>query len=299
MSWTLHRWTWLLEGPLFVGFAPSGTLNRCRIYVPARALWGALTAEAARQQAVDGASPAYDGIGQTLKKDARFTYLYPAEHDGKRWVVWLPSYEQKSGLCWRREDGRGNPWPDRDFRRRLLTTRPGTAIDPGSDSAADGSLRETECMNDRWREATDGENDRVALVGYVFTRTDEAKNLITKVERLFLGGDTRYGLGRVRRDSRELANAREVFGSSTNLAVEPPQVECDRALAHATATEGASMTGALELVGGWEWDRERHRSSFRTSDEGSRLWQPGSQSDGSGSWTIEPEGIWRATEAGA
>ena len=53
MSWSLQRWTWLLESPLFVGTTPAGSLNRCRLYVPARALWGAMTAELSRRQAAD------------------------------------------------------------------------------------------------------------------------------------------------------------------------------------------------------------------------------------------------------
>jgi len=51
MSWTLYRWVWRLEAPLFLGMPPSGSLNRCRLYVPACNLWGALTAELAQRRA--------------------------------------------------------------------------------------------------------------------------------------------------------------------------------------------------------------------------------------------------------
>ncbi|GIW70798.1 MAG: hypothetical protein KatS3mg102_0340 [Planctomycetota bacterium] len=54
MSWSLFRWTWQLESPLYVGMPPAGSLNRCRLYVPARALWGAVTAEIARAAAGGG-----------------------------------------------------------------------------------------------------------------------------------------------------------------------------------------------------------------------------------------------------
>jgi hypothetical protein len=110
MSWTLHRWTWVLNGPLFVGFAPSGSLNRCRIYVPARTVWGAVTAEAARQAAQG--EPHYKGVGDQLRNDARFTYLYPAERVRDLWLGWLPRYAPGIGLCWQREDNRGEPLAD-------------------------------------------------------------------------------------------------------------------------------------------------------------------------------------------
>jgi hypothetical protein len=77
VNWRLFRWVWQLEAPLHVGMPPSGSLNRCRLYVPARALWGALTAEVARRAGND--FPSYAGGWAGHPGDARLTYLYPAE----------------------------------------------------------------------------------------------------------------------------------------------------------------------------------------------------------------------------
>lgn len=283
MSWTLHRWTWLLEGPLYVGAPPAGSLNRCRLYVPARALWGALTAEAARALAGKDGAADYPGVGDTLREHARFTYLYPAERRREHWITWLPSFEDGAGLCWQREDGRGEPVPDRQFRRRLLTTRPGTAIDPASDSAAERSLRETECVSDRWRDGQ--EDDRVACVGYVFTRTEQAKRALEVVETLFLGGDTRYGLGRMRRLA--LDEARDVFGARVTLGGDHPQLSTRRVLAHTEAGGETTMRGAKERLVGWD---NRARAAFAG---GAALWQPGSSADNDTSWCIESSGSWR------
>jgi hypothetical protein len=85
VSWSLHRWTWRVASPLFVGAAPSGALNRCRLYVPARPLWGALTAELARDEADH--DPAYREIGNELRKHVRFSYLFPAERVGSDWLA--------------------------------------------------------------------------------------------------------------------------------------------------------------------------------------------------------------------
>lgn len=283
MSWTLHRWTWLLEGPLYVGAPPAGSLNRCRLYVPARALWGALTAEAARALAGEDAAADYQAVGDTLRDHARLTYLYPAERSGERWVAWLPRFEDGAGLCWQREDGRGEPVPDRPFRRRLLTTRPGTAIDPASDSAAERSLRETECVSDRWRDGQ--EDDRVACVGYVFTRTEQAKKrALEVVETLFLGGDTRYGLGRMRRLA--LDEARDVFGARVTLGGRDPQLSTGRVLAHTEAGGETTMRGAKERLVGWD---NRARAVFAG---GAPLWQPGSRAGDSLHWRIEASGSW-------
>lgn len=291
MGWTLRRWTWVLEGPLFVGFAPSGSLNRCRIYVPARTVWGAVTAEATRH-ATESKPDDYKRVGDELKSDARFSYLYPAERLGERWLAWLPSYSAGHGLCWRREDDRSGPVSDRVFRRRLLTTRPGTAIDPSSDSAADGSLRETECVNDRWRESQEGEEHRLAYVGYVFTRSKAAEKYAASVDRLFLGGDTRYGLGRVRREAFEPGES--MFGANVTLDSDSPVVTTACVLAHALPApapdEPTKMHGALERLVGWE----RHE---RTQLGGAPAWQPGSwwaaPTPPSPDWTVEESGLWR------
>ncbi len=280
MGWTLHRWTWVLEGPLFVGFTPSGSLNRCRIYVPARAVWGAVTAEAARHTA-EG-MPDYKGVGDRLKSDARFSYLYPAERFSNRWVAWLPRYERDHGLCWRREDDRDDPQPDRRFRRRLLTTRPGTAIDPSSDSAADGSLRETECVSDRWRQSRNGDDNRVAYVGYVFAQTDAAKDYTGEANRLFLGGDTRYGLGWVQRVALE--ESQQVFGLPTERAAKNPRVQAKRVLAHAEADQ---MQGNLERTVGWSY-----RDHGGIGSPGQPLWVPGSHGSRSAAWDVRDTGFW-------
>lgn len=53
MTWSLFRWVWRLEAPLHVGIPPAGSLDRCRLYLPARNLWAALTAALARQEMGD------------------------------------------------------------------------------------------------------------------------------------------------------------------------------------------------------------------------------------------------------
>src|SRR5690606_21320910 len=99
-----------------------------------------------------GQEPHYQHVGEALQKSYRFTYLYPAEQTNDTWHVWLPTYRDGHGLSWARDDHADVVVSDRQFRRRLLSTRPGTSIDAITDSAEDGSLRETECIEARWRD---------------------------------------------------------------------------------------------------------------------------------------------------
>ncbi len=285
MSWTLHRWTWRLDSPLFVGTLPAGSLNRCRLYVPSRALWGALTAELARRR--ESSFPSYENEGTVLRENARFTYLFPAECDGNHWRAWLPQYELGRGLIWRREDrdDREHDLTDRQMRLRLMDARPGTAIDPDSDSAEEGSLREMECVLPMWR----NNGAPVALVGYVFLKQDLPE--LRDLTDLFLGGDTRYGLGRMRRVG-DWTSASDVFGAQVDLNQGAPLVRSNRLLAHTYQdADHAEIIGSQELLAGW--DRTRHDSFHPIAEV--PLWTPGSRvRDGSvANWAIGENGIWK------
>lgn len=287
MTWSLFRWTWSLEAPLFVGTAPAGSLNRCRLYVPARAVWGAVTAELAPRRATG--FPDYQGVGNLLQESARFTYLYPAERDGQAWCAWLPRYERRAGLVWRREDRSDDQRDrsDRAMRRRLLGTRPATAIDPSSDTAAEGSLRETECVNTHWRDGDGAAGSPVALVAYVFSQN--AAPELGAVDVIAIGGDTRYGLGRLRRI--EWTEASAVFGNAARLDGAEPSVESDRLLAHAdvAAAQAGGLRGQREALGGWDYGK---RGVQRIAGA---LWMPGSLLDYPRPWIVEAGGLWRTS----
>ena len=289
MTWSLFRWVWRLEAPLFVGMHPAGALNRCRLYVPARALWGAVTAEIARLKSGEG-FPKYEGVGDEVKRNCRFTYLFPAEKRDGRFLAWLPKFEKEKGLRWHLQ-GCGESRSDRDFRRRLLDTRPGTAIMPESDSALEGSLRHTECLGPWWRDSnSQGETAApVLLLGYVFWQDSNFHRQLQDIETLFIGGDTRYGLGKIRRIDT-LSDDTAVFGKPVRPDREHPEIGSDIVLGHAPEGGGdEGMQGAKELLGGWD-----QRSPWKG---GKLAWAPGSCDTSHTDekpvyWSIDREGYW-------
>jgi hypothetical protein len=195
MKWTALRWVWRLEAPLFVGMPPAGALNRCRLYVPARAMHGAVTSELARLNGEQKSKfPDYGKFGKEVGENCRFTYLFPAEKQGDKFLPWMPKFEKRRGVQWSCHGGEGS-LSDRDFRRRLMISRPGTAIAPESDSASEGTLRETECINPWWRDSNcHEESSAVLLLGYVFLRNNGFRRQLDNIDTFFVGGDTRYGL---------------------------------------------------------------------------------------------------------
>lgn len=288
MRWELFRWVWQLDTPLYVGMSPVGSLNRCRLYLPARTLWGAVTAELARIEGEADSLPNYEETGEELRRRVRFTYLYPAERIMEEWRPWLPEYTNGKGLLWLPELTSGavtDPQSDREFRRSVLSTRAGTAISPRRDAAEEGSLRETECIQTRWKRLGGPVASPVAMLGFFLTQHEEIKRRLEKVQTVFAGGDARYGLGRMRRIGFE--EAESVFGLSVLRDGQEPQVRTSRILAHARARE---MRGGLECLAGRDY-----ANPGKVHEIGTTLWTPGSttQEGDVAAWSLCTDGTWQ------
>jgi hypothetical protein len=190
---------------------------------------------------------------------------------------------------WVREDKFGAPEsriPDRSFRRRLLDARQNTAIDPDSDTAADGSLRETECILPQWRPKHGNSGTPLAMTGYVFVRNSDLTDRLEHVRHLFLGGDTRYGLGLVERDAT-LIQVERFFGDGVELGFENPRVISSVLRAHAPRFESDSLPrGTKERVVGW-----LHKK-LDVSGSKNTLWVPGSILGQKATWEVRESGIW-------
>lgn len=287
MSWSLYRWVWRLEAPLYVGMPPAGVLSRCRLYVPARNVWAVFTAELAQRRM--GSNPTdlgeYEQVGEKLREACRFSYLYPAEWGDGKSMAWLPRFEQSKGLYWTQE-GKPESISDAAMRRRLLDARPGTAIEPSAGSAAEGSLHETELITPWWRNSSESELHPLAMAGYLFCRDNKISDDLHAINEIYLGGDTRYGLGKMVRARIEATT--QLFDNNTRLDGDEPQVYTAIVLAHAEAGKPrGSIMGALERLGGWDIGMLKPMGD-------TPLWVPGSHSMNSGDlwWRIREDGIW-------
>jgi hypothetical protein len=270
------------------------------------------------------AFPSYQSIGEELQENARFTYLYPAQQIGDEWRAWLPCYQEGKGLVWRREDQMdAEPVPDHKMRTRLLSTQAGTAIDPTSDTAAEGTLRETECVTTHWRDVDQDPPPRVAMVGYVFLRDGSSlKDDLEAVRCITIGGDTRYGLGRLCRipltrkrgmvrDAEHalgglgripLTSSGRVFDLGVELKDDDPIVYSSTVYAHAVIPPNKTSSDDAEekgLIGNREmlvgWDSAKGGGLFVHRDP---LWVPGSTVAGGetkcAKWKVRRDGLWEA-----
>lgn len=303
MRWTLYRWVWQACAPLHIGYTPAGALNRTRLYIPARNMWAALTAEIARRQASN--FPDYESVGQALQQYARFTYLYPAEFVNGKWYAWLPRYGQeegRAGLYWYREESEIAPISDRAFRRRLLHTQPGTAIAAGTGAAEEGTLREVEYIATHWKPEQGQTPHRptpVAFVGYLFL--EEAPNdakwqsilsELKEVRKLFIGGETRYGFGHLTllssSEEEPWEQAQACFGYEVDLQGDEPVVKNPQHLLGHGLLASQYAQGNREVVFQWNWQMPHTTNTL--------YWQPGTQvlkpDQDELVFAIDPNGFW-------
>lgn len=294
-DWKLYRWTWILDSPIHIGTTPAGILDRTRLYVPARTLWGAITAELARKQSEQ--FPEYEKVGEELRKKVRFSYLFPAQKIDGNWYPWLPKYihdpgnSEVKGLAWclRRGEKDEKIIEDREFRTWLLYTRPATAISPDNEVAEESTLREHEILLpfSRWGNAV---LEKVGLTGYVFIKKGDDKviNALAQLTQLFVGGDIRHGQGWLSREGTLVEEGQFFEYKVCTQDVDHPGICTSHLLAHTLINECIQISGNIEsfsgrdMIQGWN-----ALSTFRYG------WVPGSVLTVPHIFSLHDQGIWR------
>jgi len=275
MTWTAYRIVFRLRSPLHVGHLKVGNLQRTRHYVPAKTLWGALTARLTR----DLGRTDYINVGEQIKQEMAFGYFFPAID---REEPLYPNYTD-NGLC------HGSaPMSADEFAWRLLSSHPSTALDPQRFAAEEGSLHEVEFISASERE----EGKQVYLIGHVFARDDCRLPWKDAIKRLQLGGERRYGWGRV--NMQDLQPVKDLF----NYPLEPegarPVVNLDAGkplLAHALLADSVPARGQIEPFLGRETNRA-NRFGLYLPNNVRICWVPGSKVETRCRLNLRLDGHW-------
>ncbi len=182
--WKAYKIIFRLLLPLHIGYKKMENIQYTRRYIPAKTIWGALTAAIAKKQN----NRKYSEIGKTLKSNLRFSYFYLSEKsDGSKPLI--PNYSESE----LKFDG----YSIVEFERRFLDSYASTAVLPIYNSAEEESLHEIEILANHVKEEPE---IQVFLVGYIFERQNanipyswqDALNLIQ------IGGERKYGFGRLK-----------------------------------------------------------------------------------------------------
>jgi hypothetical protein len=281
MSWTLYRVTWQLESPLHSGFAKLGNIQRTRMYVTGRMLWGALTARLTRDQGRND----YETVGKTVNKCLAFSYGFVClTEDGNQPL--LPEFTAE-GLQFKVGSERLS---EREAQRLCLSSYASTALDYANNSAVDGSLHEVEFISPR---ALCEENKLGVKAGQPLYLTamiaeakenDAVKGWKGSLERLEIGGERTYGFGKLK--LRQLSdptpsNALSTawFGSEFIPGNDQPAIKLQKGAAitaHTTANCAISFGQVEPFVG----RATTEKAEFGKNVEcGGAYWLPGSVVD--------------------
>lgn len=279
MDWKAYRVALRLRSQLHIGWRKVGNLQQTRGYVPAKALWAAMTMRIARDSPGGNAGdPAtYQRTGEELKSQLAFSYFFIATRENGDYRVHFPWAEEA------------------DFPERFVSGYSSTALRAGRESAAEGYLHEVECILPRAAES----GETVFLVGNVFERRGAQATWRRALRSLQVGGERGYGWGDI-----ELADLAEVqdyrlFGDDVEVQLDGhrPVVIVRQAgvlLAHAPV-RGVEAEGSVEPLVGREWaaGRGRRTGAGQSIVFSGMCFAPGSKALRETVFTIDELGLWQ------
>ncbi|AAM33049.1 RAMP superfamily CRISPR-associated protein [Methanosarcina mazei] len=271
MVWSLYRVSLRLLSPVHIGWKKTDNLQQTRPYVPAKTMWGALTARIAR----DYGSFDYENIGNKVAENLRFSYFYPTIiiNENERVPTRIDIF----------------PWENiDDFSWKYLSSSQNTALN--QKTAEEGSLHETENISNKTRSG-----DPVYLLGYVFEKEGSNLKWQESLKKIQIGGERGYGWGKV--EISDISNfQKECFnGYNVSLTSEHPTIdvtiENKYVLAH-VLTKNLNLNGLVEPFVGRETSKNKYFGGKYSSAE--ICWMPGSTVKENEKFEILPTGLWRS-----
>ncbi|MER3543449.1 MAG: hypothetical protein C4311_02315 [Chloroflexota bacterium] len=286
MAWHCVQLTYGLLSPLHIGYHKVGNVQRTRYYIPARNLWGAVTERLTRRGfSAEGAPEGdYRQIGAWVQEHCAFSYFSVRDGQG---ALLFPRFTEK-GVCY-------GELTQAEFERRYLGSHVTTALDAATTSAESGSLHEVEFIA-----PYDREGQGTHLRGWVFL-DEQGLGLLGDgkwqewLGELQVGGERRYGFGRLRISDNGWEEVREMGDYPTRLDSKRPQVQVagGRPLLAHTLAQGVRARGMIEPLVGRETGKDS-RSFGQALTQARVCWMPGSVADQEGWLTLDKVGIWCA-----
>lgn len=274
-----------LKSSLHIGYKPfkGSVISPTRYYVLGRNLWGAITKRLTEFLITSPKGKDYKTVGKIVMDNFVFSYFYL--FDDK--TAYFPRYT-RYGL----EYGISkHKIKQSEFEHRFIGSIISTTINSENGTAEDGSLHETEFINDKFIDEN-GNIQHTKIVGSIWVKDNleicEQKIAIDEgifingfnlIGELSLGGELKYGFGHVLLDSVneiQIDSAPFNWNNPNNVKVESQEA----LVAHTEYNERDPVffEGKVELLGGRGYfnpenlhnKRESLESDFECKDENSK-----------------------------
>lgn len=254
MGWKAYRLVYQAKSPIHLGWHTLGYIKLTRYYITGRNMWGAMTANMVRTLY---RHEDYRAVGELLTKDILVSYFYPAL-DFQNPL--LPKF-QNTGLCY-------GQYTESDFERLFIQSYGQTAVLPESNTAEDQSLHESDFISPYLEGEDTKKHQNVYFVGYIFIHNnahyDEQVLTLANIERaiteIFVGGDRKYGWGRLMLDTGKIYEVKDntIFGNQLDtrndcLQITVSENNCIPAHLELNTKGNIKIKGDIEPILGREW----------------------------------------------
>lgn len=294
MSWEHYLLVFRLKSPLHIGLRKVGNLMQTRPYVPGRVLWGALTARLVRDYHPGADNEAYRQIGEDLKQNFRFGYLWPALSRGstirslKDLRIYFPWKEENKGM----------------FDFLFLDCYASTALDHGYRGAEEGTLHHVEFIRPYIRSSFGEESRPVYLAGDIFVKKEVGDHSTLRywpkaLAKIQLGGERAYGWGRV--ELVYYAKNQKLLEIEGKFLINQDTLEITAnketyLFAHLEISESVELRGPVEVLTGYHTQAS---GEIRLIQNPPITLVPGTKvSSGSKFILSENPGLWKSSSVG-
>jgi len=314
MMWQEVNLLYGLKSPVHIGYLPSrgSVISPTRHYVPGKNFWGAYT-KVLTETLFDYPTPKnYQDVGNWLKKNVRFTYVYICDSDS----LLSPEYTEE-GLKY------GKNTTLSEFQNKFIGSFVSTAIDAKSGTAKDESLHEIEFINPKYPSGLDIKNTRI--FGKMFVKkkfsTEEIEDVCKRIKvnkrgitvdsedpfkTISIGGEVKYGFGRIEKiDETQLPRYRSLkFNPDSNEISVSLQAD-EPILSHVDYRKGMHFKGDIELISGRGYrnggknEKSMANTHINPGESISRprvCFAPGTVFDTGINIVVDEFGVWRLNE---
>ncbi len=222
--WAAYKLIYKAISPIHIGWHTLGYIKLTRYYIPGRNIWAAFTENTVHSLQIDSEeiNNIYIEVGDLFKKDILTSYFYPC-------------IERKNPLLssFSKEGFKMGNLTKSEFENKFIKSYGQTAIVPESNTAEDESLHESEYISPTIDD--DGKIKQVFFIGYVFLRNEKIClqpykpynkvigwdsgdiKLKDAIDELFVGGDRKYGWGRLCLEKPEkIEDGNTIFENENN-----------------------------------------------------------------------------------
>lgn len=266
---------------IHIGWRRVGNQQQTRPYVPARTMWGALTARITRGTKDRN----YIKIGEMIDEQLRFSYFYFTDQ------LETPLNCSKGKDNWPWVVNNKNTSRSAIFDWKFLDSYAGSPLNVWHRITKEGGLHETEHVMSHTREGK-----QVYLSGIILESkrlAEDLKDWKETINKIQLGGERSYGWGRI--NTGRVEKTDKLFGMKLDLDSDEPKVILPKealTTSHVCVDETSSIgNGKIEILAGrMTTENGKHGRTFAPFTP---YWAPGTISKSENSFVIGPKGIWR------